>query len=572
MPGSDRPTVLVVGAGINGAALARELVLAGCHVVVADDHDIAAGTTAWSTRLIHGGLRYLEHGEVSLVRESLAERARLVRLAPHLVAPLPFYLPVQGRWGGVAAAAARIVGWERLARRWSGPRGRGSIAVGLGLSLYDLLSGRGWPRHRRVRPGTPGLPAVDTVRFPRGQVYVDAQLRFPERFTVELLVDAAAAAAATGRSCRILPHTAVRIGSGATVHLEDRDGHGERMAVDAVVNVTGAWVDAALAGPLRGLEADGRLVGGTKGSHLVIDSAPLHAALAGHGVYAEATDGRPVFVLPFGPRLVLVGTTDIPWQGDPWEARAEPAEIAYLLAAAGRLFPDHAPTADDVVQHYCGVRPLPAGGRGAPAGITRRHILVRHPRAALPAWSIVGGKLTTCRSLAESAAREIVAALGRKVEGDSRDRPLPGAPAAGGTAALIAATRAGLIAAGVAAGDDLEAAAERTVALFGALAPAAVAGGPVPGPALLPATHLPAAVVRYCVRREWARSLADLVERRLMLLFDSPLHRATLDGVAAVLAAERGGGAADEVGPLVADLERRYGKRVIDDRQPDRRG
>ncbi len=162
MSGGGAATVLVVGAGINGAALARELTLSGCDVVVVDDHDLAAGTTAWSTRLVHGGLRYLEYGELALVRESLAERERLVRVAPHLVRPLPFYLPVRGRFGGVASAAARVVGLERLAARCRGTRGRGSVAAGLGLTLYDLLStGRRWPRHRRVRPGRArraGLP------------------------------------------------------------------------------------------------------------------------------------------------------------------------------------------------------------------------------------------------------------------------------------------------------------------------------------------------------------------------------------------------------------------------------
>ena len=154
--------VVVLGGGINGAALARELTLSGVAVAVVDAGDIASGATAWSTRLVHGGLRYLEHGEVALVRESLAERDRLVRLAPHLVRPLEFYLPVQARWGGLFSAAAGLVGWGALARAWRGTRGRGAWTVGLGLSLYDLLSvGSAWPRHRMVRAGSGGQPAVD---------------------------------------------------------------------------------------------------------------------------------------------------------------------------------------------------------------------------------------------------------------------------------------------------------------------------------------------------------------------------------------------------------------------------
>lgn len=563
----NAPTVLVVGAGINGAALARELVLAGCDVIVTDDHDIAAGTTAWSTRLVHGGLRYLEYGEFGLVRESLAERGRLVRLAPHLVTPLRFYLPVQRRLGGLASAAARFVGLETLARRLRSARGRGSIATGVGLALYDLLAAdRGWPWHRAVRPGAAGLPAVDRRRFPLAQTYVDAQLTYPERLTVELLVDAAAAAAETGRTldvrtrCRV-----VGVNAGAAVLLGDDGAEAERR-IDAVANVTGAWVDRTLVDGLRGLAADDApLVGGTKGSHLIVDHAPLREALAGMGVYAEAPDGRPVFVLPFGPRAVLVGTTDLPWRGDPWRARAEPEEVDYLLGAVARLFPAVAPGREEVVQHYCGVRPLPATRATSPAGITRRHLLVRHPAAPLPAWSVVGGKLTTCRSLAESAARTILAALRRPVAGTSRRRRLPGATEPADRAALVARTEAAAAAVGVAP-EDRKVAAAATIDLFGALAPAALAEGPVEGPAILPGSPLPATVVRYCVRWEWARSLADIVERRLMLLFAIPLRRSTLAGIAAVMEADGvlpRGGADDEVERLVASLAERYDKRVV---------
>ena len=191
--------VVILGAGINGAALARELVLNGCSVVVVDDDDIAAGTTRWSTRLVHGGLRYLEYGELGLVRESLAERNRLLQLAPHLVRPLGFVVPVSGWFGGLRAAAARILGCESLARRWTGKRGRGGITVACGLWLYDLLStGALWPRRCLVPTTAAGMPAVDADRFPLAGVYDDAQMRFPERFTVELLVDARTIAA--GRS------------------------------------------------------------------------------------------------------------------------------------------------------------------------------------------------------------------------------------------------------------------------------------------------------------------------------------------------------------------------------------
>jgi len=566
-------TVVVLGAGINGAALARELLLSGVNVVLVDAGDIACGTTAWSTRLVHGGLRYLEYGEVGLVRESLAERDRLVRLAPHLVQPLEFYLPMRTRWGGLASAAARLLGCESLAKRWRSAGGRGSIAVALGLTLYDALSvGSHWPRHRAVRPGATGLPAVDPRAFPRAAVYADAQMLFPERFTVELCVDARRIATARGASFTLLTRASCeRLGDGGLrLHRADRGtDHTTESARElrpaAVINATGAWVDRTLAELLPG---DGRpLIGGTKGSHLVCASPALRQALGDRGVYAEADDGRPVFVLPFGPELVLVGTTDIPFHGDPATARTDDDEIAYLLAAVARLFPAVAPDRGAVVQHYCGVRPLPAASGSAPASVTRRHMLVRHAGAPLPTWSIVGGKLTTCRSLAEQAARGVLAELGLPVQGSSRERPLPGSLSAEARAACVAETAAVVRAAGVAAG-RAERVAERVVDLFGSRAPEACrAPAALPGdvPPLVADTDLPTAAVGFCVREEWATSLDDLVERRLMLAFAPRLSRATLTGLAVELVRLGmlpAGQAEAEVHRCAAGLHERFGKTV----------
>ena len=578
---------MVLGAGINGAALARELALSGVSVVVIDADDIACGATAWSTRLIHGGLRYLEYGEIGLVRESLAERDRLVRLAPHLVRSLPFYLPVETRLGGMAAAAARLLGCESIARGWRPARGRGSWTIAAGLTLYDLLSGsllpgrlwRGdrWPRHRMVRAAAAGLPPVDAGRFPWAGIYADAQLLYPERFTVELLVDARRIAAATGARFSVFTHHATSWMNDGRLRLVSREAAGKaglatggELRPDAIVNATGAWVDRTL-GEVFPEAVDGfrgRLIGGTKGSHLVLHAPRLREALGTYGVYAEAADGRPVFVLPFGPRLVLVGTTDLPFEGDPALAHADDTEIDYLLAAVARLFPDLAPGRGQLQQHYCGVRPLPsasAAGKGraaAPASVTRRHMLVRHPRAPLPAWSIVGGKLTTCRSLAETAAAEVLGALRLPVRETSRERPLPGACAGPGREAAVAAVAARVQGPG-AAGDAARRVAERTVDLFGARGPDAVAGQA--GLPLLRGLSLPAAAVGFCVREEWAATLADVVERRLMVSFDEGLSLAGVEDVAAelvrvgVLPRER---MAAEVAACATRLRERHGREL----------
>lgn len=559
-------TVVVLGAGINGAAVARELVLSGVGVLLVDAGDLAGGATAWSTRLVHGGLRYLEYGEVGLVRESLAERDRLVRLAPHLVEPLEFYLPMRTRWGGLASAAARLLGCEALAKRWRSPAGRGSITVGMGLALYDALAvGAGWPPHRAVRPGGAGLPVVDARAFPYAAVYADARMLFPERFTVELCVDARRIAAAHDTPFALVTHASLerqaagglRIGSAGDGVLDVQPA--------AVVNATGAWVDRTRAELLPG---DARqLIGGTKGSHLVLDAQALRAALGECGVYAEAEDGRPVFVLPFGPRLVLVGTTDIPFRGDPATARADDGEIAYLLAAVARLFPGVAPARSALVQHYCGVRPLPATDGTTPASVTRRHMLVRHAEAPVPTWSIVGGKLTTCRSLAEQAAREVLETLRLSVTGSSRERPLPGHLAPEARQACVAEAAAALAAAGVGA-EQAGRVAERTVSLFGSRAPEAcrmLPMAPPDVPPLVPGTDLPTAAVGFCTREEWATTLDDLVERRLMLSFAATLSRVTLGALAVELARLRllpADRVDAEVQRCAARLRDRYGKVV----------
>ena len=567
-----RPDVVILGAGINGAALARELVLNDASVVVVDADDVASGTTRWSTRLVHGGLRYLEYGEVGLVRESLRERGRLVRLAPHLVRPLGFYVPLRRRLGGLRAAAARVLGFDRLARRFDDPRGRGAIAVDVGLRLYDLLAlGTGWPRHRMVRAGGEGAPRVDRQRYPLAALYDDARMPWPERFTVELLVDAARIAAERGLPFVVHTRRVARIAGDGGMRLECVHGtrHALPIAPRALVNATGAWVDRTNERLLPAAPRPRPLVGGTKGSHLLVDHEPLRAALGERAVYAEAEDGRPVFVIPSGRRRVLVGTTDIPFSGDPAAARASGDEIDYLLGVVATLFPDAAPPPAAVVVHYSGVRPLPAAD-GAPAGITRRHLLVPLADMPVPAWAIVGGKLTTCRSLAEEAAARVLARLGRRVTANSRERPLPGAcapPDAHSLAVTLAAV-------GVRAGrpaDEAGRSAAATVALLGTraagvfdLVERAPGGERAAWLEPLPGVDLPAAVVPFCLAEEWACSLADLVERRLVLPFEQGFSPATVRAVAAAMvrAGALDAGSVDgEVAALLSGLVDRHGLR-----------
>lgn len=558
------PSIAILGGGINGASLARELVLSGADVTVIEADDLACGATAWSTRLVHGGLRYLEYGEIDLVRESLTERERLVTLAGHLVEPLAFYVPLERRLGGMLAAAARLVGATGLARRLAAGRPRGSWAVGIGLWLYDRLSGRGWPRHRMHRPGEPGLPEVDGRRYPLGASYVDAQMLFPERFTIELLQDARQVAADNGTRLEVWTHCRVTADADGTLHIEpDADARAVGMMQtrtfrpDAVVNASGAWVDRTRAS--LPLAADGPpLMGGTKGSHLVLDAPQVRGRLHASGVYAEAADGRPMFVLPFGERLVLVGTTDLPFSGDPADAVASDGEIDYLLDACRQLFPEAEATREQVLLHYCGVRPLPRADSGlTPGAVTRRHLLVRHAGTAVPSWSIVGGKLTTCRSLAEQAAGEVLAALGWPVSGSSRARPLPGCAGAS-SAETRARLRQQICEDGLS-----EQAAARLVELYGGRAPDLLAAGC--DTTSLGACGLPAEVVRRAAAEEWAMTLDDVVSRRLMLTFEPAFDVPTLRAIADELVSigrlpEQARDA--EVTRVAEGIQRRHGRRL----------
>ena len=201
---------------------------------------------------------------------------------------------------------------------------------------------------------------------------------------------------------------------------------GEPVAVlrpSAVVNATGSWADDAL--DSLSVPSTRRLIGGTKGSHFVTFHAGLRHALGGAGIYAEAADGRPIFILPW-QRGALVGTTDVPFDGDASQARATEQELEYLLGAVNSVFPACRLERTDVSLHYAGVRPLPFVDKSTPAAITRRHWVQNHSGSP-PVFSIIGGKLTTCRSLAEQAVATVFAQTNRQPTANSRARPILGA-------------------------------------------------------------------------------------------------------------------------------------------------
>jgi glycerol-3-phosphate dehydrogenase len=391
--------VIIIGAGINGAGIARDAASRGLRVLLLDKGDIGGGTSSWSTRLIHGGLRYLEHGEFRLVRESLRERETLLRIAPHLVRPLPLLVPV----------------YENAHR--------GIWTIRAGMMAYDALSFRkSLPGHRWLSCAETvhKVPGLEPVGLLGAASYFDAQVEFAERLVLENVLAAVAYGARVVTYARV-DKLLVDDGSVCGVRFSRRQGDATVATARIVINAAGPWVDHLL--DTASLNSE-RLIGGTKGSHLVV--APFSGAPR-TAIYVEAeTDGRPFFIIPWNNKY-LIGTTDIPFDGNPDEARITDGEIDYLLHEANRVLPTASLTRKQILFAYSGVRPLPYTADRAARKITRRHFIKPH-RQVVNLFSIVGGKLTTYRSLAEQAVDAIFKRLGQDPPDCKTDREsLPGA-------------------------------------------------------------------------------------------------------------------------------------------------
>jgi len=496
----------VIGAGINGAGIARDAALRGLSVLVLDKGDACNATSAASSRLIHGGLRYLEHGELPLVYESLHERRCLRRIAAHLVEPLRICIPI-----------------------YKGSK-RGRSVIRLGMIAYDLLSWqKSLPRHEMlgreaIRHAEPGLRADGLVAAAR---YFDAQVTYAERLVLENLL-AARAAGAELRTYATVTQIAVEGGAVASLSYEDgMSGEATRVFPRAVVNAAGPWVDDVLA--TTGLRFP-RLIGGTKGSHIVVSrfaGAPQDA------FYVEAAaDGRPVFILPWNG-LFLIGTTDIRYDDNLSKVRASAAEVDYLLAETNRVFPAAGLTRGHVHYAYAGVRPLPRRSKGPESAITRRHIIKSHHDVARGLISIIGGKLTTYRSLAEQALGKVGRALGRRLpECRTHDTLLPGAFGRAEARQRLAAT-AVLAEPGI----------DRLLGIYGGRAAgiaALIGSRPELARCLDETARVTAAEIAFVVAEEMPRTLTDIVHRRTMIGLDADQGRPLYGEIAALAAAEFG--------------------------------
>jgi glycerol-3-phosphate dehydrogenase len=374
----ERFHVIVIGGGINGVAIARECARAGRRTLLVEQHDFAAGTTSRATRIIHGGLRYLEHAEIGLVRESLLERRRLLQERPHLVHPINFLLALDPN-SGRSALAIRTGLW--LYRRMGGGRLRPGSSRGDQQKLERLLdSGRRWSVFS----------------------YEDAQCEFPERLVAEWLVEATEAGAVARNHSQVLA-VDVRHRRVVGVLLRDQlSGKEERVEATWIINATGPWADRIC--QRSRIQTPHPMVGGVRGSHIVL---PRFAGAPDAAVYSEAVDKRPIFVIPWNEQ-VLVGTTEVSDQGDPAKVQPSTEEIDYLVRSLLHLFPGVKLSAADIRYTFAGVRPLPFAPKEKAAAVTRKHYLHDHTAdGAEHMISVIGGKLTTAAELARQCASKI---------------------------------------------------------------------------------------------------------------------------------------------------------------------
>lgn len=564
--------VLVVGGGINGVGTFRDLALQGVDVALVERGDYCQGASGASSHMIHGGIRYLENGEFRLVRESVVERNRLLRIAPHYVKPLQTTIPIFSTFSGVLAAPLRFLTHKQHGK----PKERGAFLIKLGLSLYDSFSrdGGAVPRHQ-FRSGQRALAELPSLRpdVKYTATYFDASVHNPERLTLDVLQDGekaglAATGAGNGQGSTARASNYVSLqsvtgqpnpgtGRGSTVRLRDElTGEEFDFTADVIVNTTGAWVDLTNAA----MGSASTFMGGTKGSHIVLDHPALLEACRGREIFFEHTDGRIVLIYPMGDR-VLVGTTDV--DADMAEdAVCTDEEIEYFFDLIGHVFPDIAVTREQIVYTFSGVRPLPRHDATQPGFVSRDYRIERRETGldrngkGAVVLSLVGGKWTTFRALAEHMTNDVLAEIGMERKVSTAQLPIGGG-------AGFPADEAGVqkwIKAHMAAGRD----ADRTAGLltrYGTRAEAVMDYLDAGPDRLLHSTHeLSVRELEFMAASEQVAHLVDVLIRRTSLAFRGLVTGELLNEVAEVLSGPLGWDAAARAAEIrhAQDVLRRF--------------
>ncbi|MEL6929228.1 MAG: glycerol-3-phosphate dehydrogenase [Cyanobacteria bacterium J06600_6] len=403
--------VIVIGGGINGAGVARDAALRGLKTILVEKNDFASGSSSWSSRLIHGGLRYLEYFEFPLVREALKEREVLLRNAPHLVSPLQLTIPIYE---------------DRSRPYWK---------IWAGMILYDIFSfDKTLPVHRMLPQAKfkQLFRSLDTENLAGGSQYYDGQVTLAERLCLENILSAQNAGAV---ALNYLEVTELPISDGRITDVVCKDGlTGEKIVIagskDAtVINTAGPWIDRVCQRASQGGKQTGigerNMNGGTKGSHIIVEEFP---GAPGSTLYVEAkSDGRPFFIIPWLGKY-LIGTTDLVYKENIDNIKADNAEIDYLLQEVNNVIPSANLRREDIQFTYSGVRPLPNSEGKKPGSITRKHIIFDHrPQGVSNLLSLIGGKLTTYRNVGEEMIDAVLKRTKKSPKPCSTDSmPLPG--------------------------------------------------------------------------------------------------------------------------------------------------
>ncbi len=544
--------VVILGGGVNGAGLFRDLCAQGICCLLVDKGDFGSGTSAAPSRLIHGGLKYLETGEFGLVAQSTLERNLLLRNAPHCVTPLPTLIPIFSWTRGIGAALRTLFGST------TAPRSRGAVLIKIGLALYDFYGARHrvMPKHQLLGRATAlrGMPAL-TKSIVAAGTYYDAQITAPERLVFELVQDGLADNPASAAA----NWTALTGCADGVLSFQPEAGAAFSVRPRVVVNAAGPWIDRVNAM----LGAPSKMIGGTKGSHILLEHEELRRQLAGRMIYFEADDGRICLVYDY-LGTVMVGSTDIPAE-DPEDVKCEAEEIDYFLGCLKMLLPELAVDRSQIVYAYSGIRPLPASDATAPGLISRDHSApVNEPAAGrpFPIVSLVGGKWTTFRGFAEEVADTVLARLGAPRRASTRAMAIGGGkgfPAADGRGAWLeqASRETGLP-------------AERLAELLTRYGTTALAIGRhcrAFGDAerLPDAPEVSLAEIDWIAKHEQVVHLDDIVMRRTTLAVTGVLTGRMLQAIAEVAGQALGWSperVAAEVGAVTALLEGRHGMRL----------
>jgi glycerol-3-phosphate dehydrogenase len=517
---NPKAQVLIIGGGINGIATFKDLALQGINVVLVEKNDYCSGASSASSHMIHGGVRYLENGEIRLVKESLQERNRLLGAAPHYVKPLKTTIPIFSVFSGLLSAPIRL-----FTHASGKPKERGAILIKVGLLMYDTFGRNGgtMPRHRFLskKKSFAELPSLNKeVKFTA--TYYDAAMDNPERLALDVLFDGLQA----GPNARSYNYLAASSHSNGKTILKDMlTGEEISFTADVIVNTSGPWTDVTN----KNLGFETRYMAGTKGSHIVLDNKELFTACDNREIFFENNDGRIVLMYPILGK-VLVGTTDIPHDMK-LPAICTDEEVDYFFKLVAYVFPKIQISKEQIVFKYSGVRPLGASGDISPGVISRDYRIVRTSQEnEVPVLSLVGGKWTTFRALGEHLSSDVLKILGKSRVVSTEKLPIGGGK---DFPTKEADQKAWASSHGQAVGQER---ALKLLLRYGTRAKAVIDFiGSAPEKMLVHSPTFSDREIEFLVKNESVYRLEDLVHRRTNLAFTGSMNTAVLKEMAEIV-------------------------------------